>query len=212
MPDGDVYSRQVPKGWQTAARFVFTGQDDAVTIPKLIRALGQFVKDGGCPGINDIATIAADALISPHAADLQEVKRDLAEINRYYASDRTALASDVARRIVASPVNLFPDASVACDNETIRISVVRKVLVELLMNQMSSTALQTSLINSGDVTFHEYWHRQRHVNDLLSDSPEVEVLARQLLHAPEGKGIKTPRVHISRLTPEEFVSFPLTGE
>lgn len=211
MPDGDVYSRHIPRGWQTAAKFVFTGQDDAVSLPKLFRAMGQMVKQGGCPGINEIAAVVEDALMSPRLTSNQQMKRELEQIKRRYASDRTVFASETARRIVGSPADWFPDSSVLRDSERIRLTVVRMVLIELAMSQISSTALQTSLMKRGDVTFHEYEQRQRHAKDLLVNSPQVEQLAGQLLGKPEGDGIKVPRIRSPKLTPEEFITFPLTG-
>ena len=211
MPDGDVYSRHIPRGWQTAAKFVFTGQDDAVSLPKLFRALGQMVKQGGCPGINEIAAVVEDALMSPRLTSNQQMKRELEQIKRRYASDRTTIASDVARRIVASPADWFPDSSRLRDPERVRLTVVRAVLIELVMTQISSTALQTSLMNSGDVTFHEYWQRQRHFKRLLFDSPHIGELAGEVFRNPEGDGIKVPQIRSPKLTPEEFITFPLTG-
>jgi len=44
MPDGDVYGRNVSRGWKHVARLIIGHDGDADTLRSVIRALGEELK------------------------------------------------------------------------------------------------------------------------------------------------------------------------
>lgn len=210
MPDRDVFSRHVPRGWQTAARICYSGLDDAVTMVKLMRALGKNVKQGGCPGIDEIPNIVADAIGSPHTAPHEGARRRLDQVNRKYVNARTEVAVESARALLAFAETQDQSTSGSVDLEQIRLDVGTRFLIEFAMRQISSPSLLAALGETDDVPVAVYLQGQQRARKLLTDSPEVGTLARQLLSSPEGDRATTPRMTIPQMTPDEMVSFALT--
>lgn len=210
MPDRDVFSRHIPRGWETAARAAHSGLDDAVTRVKLLRALIKDMKQGGCPGIDEIADIVGDAKGSLDTAPQEGAWRRLEQVNRKYVCERTAAAVNSALSILAALSTAAPGASRFAEPSQIRFIVAKTFLIDFAMMQISSSALLSSLERNGDVSVSEYLQRQEHARQLLTNSLEVGTLARQLLVAPDGEQAKTPRLPIPKMTPEEMVSCALS--
>lgn len=210
MPDRDVFSRHIPRGWQAAARIAHSGLDDVVCTVKLMRALGNDTKRGGCPGINEIADIVADAFGSPDTGLHEGASRRLDQVNRNHMNDRTEVAVETARTMLAFDKSHDPSASGVADLEQVRLNVATRYLIGFAMRQISSPSLLSSLGETSDVPVAVYLARQQSARKLLADSPELETLARQLLSSPEGGRARTPRLSIPEMTPDEMVSFALT--
>lgn len=211
MPDQDIYNRHIPKNWQTAARVAFTSQDDEFITQTLLRALGNEVKQGGCPGIDEIAATVADFVASPNAATCDEISRRLERINRRYANERTALAQEAARKILLDTDNSHSGTPLVLGEGRISLAISKAFLIELAMSKISSPKLAASLSKKRELSTYLYMQRQQRVGHLLATSPEIELLAQRLLDAPEGRGIKAPRVTITKLSPEEAASYQLTS-
>lgn len=210
MPDRDVFSRHMPRGWQAAARIAHSGLDDVTCTVKIIRALGNDTKRGGCPGVNEIADIVADAVGSHDTSPHEGARRRLDEVHRKHMNDRTEVAVETARTMLAFDNTLHPSASGVADVGQIRLNVAKRYLIDFAMRQISSPSLLSFLGEASDVPVGVYLGRQQRARKLLADSPEVEKLARQLLSSSEGDRATTPRLSIPEMTPDEMVSFALT--
>lgn len=210
MPDQDIYNRHVPKGWQTAARIAFTSRDDQFTTQMLLRALGEEVNQGGCPGIHEIAAIVADVVASPNASPYEEISGRLDRIVRRHAKERTYLAREAARKIVLDfAISPFSTPLVLNDGR-VDLAVSKALLVELAISKVSPPALAAELKITREVSTYEFVQRQERMGDLLSKSPEIENLAQRLLDAPQGHGLRAPRVTITKMSAEELASYQLT--
>lgn len=210
MPDRDVFSRHVPWGWQTAARICYSGLDDAATTVNLLRALGSDMKQGGCPGIGEVGDVVADAKGLSDTDPFAGARRRLEQVNRKYVNDRTEVAVETARTILAFDNILEPSTLGLADADQFRLNVAIKFLIDFAMKQISSPSLLDSLGKTSDVPHAVYLERQQRARRLLADLPEIKTLARQLLSSPEGDRATTPRLTISQMTSDEMVSFALT--
>lgn len=210
MPDRDVFSRHIPREWQTAAKVAYGGRDDVVAKVELVRALSKYVKQGGCPGIDEIADIVADIVGFPDTHPYEGARRGLEQASRKYVNGRTEVAVEVARRILAFDSILNPSVSGPVDLDQIRVNVAKRFLIESAMRQISSPSLLRFLEETGDELAAIYLRQQQHARKLLADSSEIGTLARQLLSSPEGDQARIPRLSIPEMTPDEMVSFALT--
>lgn len=211
MPDQDIYNRHIPKNWQTAARIAFTSRDDELVTQTLLRALGKEVKLGGCPGIDEIAATVADFVSSPDAPTHDAISRRLERISRRYGNERTAIAQEAARKFLLDTASVHSGTTLALSKGQVSLAISKAFLIELAISKISSPKLAASLLENGELSTYQYVQRQHHVGHLLATSPVIELLAHRLLEAPEGQGIKTPRVTITKLTPEEAASYQLTS-
>lgn len=210
MPDQDIYNHHIPRNWQTAARVAFTSDDDELITQKLVRALGLEVKQGGCPGINEIVVAAKDFVESSTVVGVVEISRRLDRITRCHANERTYLAREAARKIVLD-ISISPSSTpLVLDERRIDLAISKAFLVELAISKISSPALAASLANKQEVSTYEYVQRQERIGDLLAKSREIETLAQRLLNAPQGHGLRAPRVTITKLSTEESASYQLT--
>lgn len=210
MPDRDIYNRHVPRGWQTAARFVFTGQDADVTRAKLLRALGKDVQQNGLPGIDAIASIVAAAVTASNSTIVREALFQLEQVCFRHASDRTVLAVKTARRILLNPSAELSELANLRDPSQVALRTVRLCLIDLVVKALSPPSLTAELVETRDLSFRDYRTRLSRVKSLLEDDPQLDLLASRLRSSPGGEGIKAPRIVDPKLTPEELISLPLT--
>lgn len=210
MPDCDVYDRHVPRGWKTAARIVFTNHDEGVAREKLLRALGDTIKQGGCPGIDQVTSLVAEALECSDTVKARnnEVKRQLQYITSRYSNYRTEMLAEVARKVLLCPKLQFPDT---IGREQIKLEVARVFLVRLVKSNISPQALENALCREDELSPVEYGQHIGRFERLLADSPEMNILAARLLAAPSGEGIKIPPVRAPKLSMEEIMALHLTS-
>jgi phosphatidylserine/phosphatidylglycerophosphate/cardiolipin synthase-like enzyme len=212
MPDRDVYSRHVERGWQTSARFAYSSQDDDMIMLKLMNALGAEVRRGGCPGLEEIARVAIDALRTRDLVQDKGSKRRLDHIIRRHLNERTTIAAESARRIVAVPALSCIGAATFIDDKEVRLGIAKEFLADLAVHKIASPRLLRSLQAEENMSVSEYMWRQKRVQRLLISHPALDTLAHRLLAAPEGHLITIPRVSVPKLSPEEMATFPLTHQ
>ncbi len=210
MPDQDIYNRHIPRNWQTAARIAFTSPDDELVKQTLLRALGKEVKQGGCPGIDEIVVSARDFVECSTIVGYQEITRRLDRITRRYANERTYLAREAARKIVLD-ISMSPSSTPPVhDERRIELAISKAFLAELAISKISSLALAATLAKQQVMSAYEYVKRQERILNLLNNCPEIEILAQRLVNAPQGHGLRAPRVAITKLSTEESASYQLT--
>lgn len=210
MPDQDIYNRHIPKNWQTAARIAFTSHDAELITQKLVGALGREFKQGGCPGIDEITATVMDSISLPGDAQHEEISRRLERIAMRYANERTLLAREAARKILLDIVSSHSSTPLAIDEGQISLAISKAFLVDLAISKISSPELAVALSTKRELSTYLYVQRQQRAGQLLIACPQIEVLAQRLLDAPEGQGIRAPRVTITKLSPAESASYQLT--
>ena len=205
MPDRDIYDRNIERGWQTAARHVYEGDEDELTLPSLLRALGRTLKDGGCPGIDTIASITATAVGSADPrGGRREVNAQLEQVRRASGNARTEIAVDVAGRILADPEALFPTLAARRYRDRAKLVVAEAILVELAIRKSSHPALTHELVEKEHKPIGLVLARRQHARDLLASAPQINKLAREVLGCPEGQTVKVPRVKTPKPTQEDL--------
>lgn len=206
MPDRDVYDRNIERGWQTAARRVYEGADDELTLPSLVRALGRTLKDSGCPGIDMIASIAATAVGSADPRnERREVSAQLELVRRENGSARTEIAVDVARRILVDADELFPNLADRQDPNRVTLVVAEAIVVELAIQKISNLALTRELVEKEHKTIDLVLATRQHARNLLAGAPQITKLAQQVLDCPEGQMVKVPRLKTPKPSQEDLV-------
>ena len=212
MPDRDVYDRNVDRGWQTPSRHVYGGSDDDLTLPSLLRALGRTLKNGGCPGVDTVASIVAEAVGSaePRLAR-REVGAQLEQVRRACGSARTEIAVVIARRILAEPDVLFPTPADCLDRDRVKEIVAKEILVELAIRKISTSALTHELVEKENKSIGHVLARRQHARELLTSAPQITGLAREVLASPEGQTIKIPRVKTPKPAQEEILVMAISS-
>lgn len=152
----------------------------------------------------------ADVVASPNASLYEELNRRFDQIVRRHTNERTHLARDVARKIVLDIGCPQPSIPSALDKGRISLAIAKAFLVELAISKVSSPALAASLANKEVVSTYGYVQRQERIGLLLTNSREIEILAQRLLDAPQGHGLRSPRVTFTKLSTEELASYQLT--
>jgi hypothetical protein len=194
MPDGDVYDRKVDRGWQTAARRVFESDADELTLASLIRSLGRMMKGGGCPRIDEVVTITADALGSPEVSTTRrEARTQLDRVRREACNDRTTVVVEAAKRLLADPYGLdLPDPN-RRDPDAVHLKIAQWLMVELATRKFAPGALMQEQVENRGVPIEVFRRRRERARSVLASSPELARLTSQMLAHPNGMGIKAPR-------------------
>lgn len=211
MPDGDVYDRNIDRWWQTAARRVFESDGNELAPPALLRALGRMMKDGGCPGFDVIVAITADAICSE---DVSAVRREASTrlecVRRSARNDRTTVAVEAARRLLAAP-DVLELADPSRRPNVVRQEIAERFLIDLAEKKYSAGVLLRELVEIRGVSIDDYRRRAERARSLLASSPELSRLASQVLTCPTGAGIKEPRPKTPKPSQEVLVHMALSG-
>lgn len=210
MPDGDIFSRNVERGWQTASHHVFSCDDEKQVVSKLSAALSRILKAGGCPGIGAIAAIVATAL---EAADPRAVREEsyaaLRRIGSESGSAVTEIAIIAARRMIENPADAVPLPEDRLDKERVRSLVAERALVEIAEAKACSGGLLLAVMRREGASRETLVGRKDRSLANLAASPELARLAQQLLLDPHGERITTPRSKIPKPSLEETVNMAL---
>ncbi len=212
MPDRDVYDRNIERGWQTAARRVYEGDEDTLILASLLRALGLALKDGGCPGIDTIASIVATTVGSADPrGGRKEAVAQLERVRRLTGTSRTELAVDCARRILSDPDALFSELADRIDPERAKLIVAEAILVEMAKLKISCHGLMHEMVEKEHKPIGLVLARRQHALDLLAQSPQITKLAREVLRCPEGQTVKVPRVKTPKPAQEDLVYMAISS-
>jgi hypothetical protein len=212
MPDRDVYDRNVARGWQTAARRVYQGDDDELTLRSLLYSLGRVLKDGGCPGIDEIAAIVAQAVASPDPlVTRREAHAQMERVRRASGSTRTEVAGEVARRVLVDPGAVFPTLADGHDQERAKLGVAASILAELAIKKISPAAVTHELVEVERVPIEAVLARRRNAQGLLAGAPQLTKLAREVLAQPDGRLVKAPRVKTPKPSQEALVHIAISA-
>lgn len=210
MPDRDIFDRTVRPGWKTAARLVIGSADDPSALASLIRALAKEVKNGGCPGLDQIVDIVVDDL---RASD-QRAARHLAHwqldrVRLLQGNGVTEIAIIAAKQFLARPASLS-DNSLEKDEEETRINVAAHILADLADALMCSARLRAEIVEQGQVSFQAVQARRDRAKEMLVSAPEIRRLAQQLLADSSGALVKSPRISRAKLSQAEILVTALT--
>jgi len=210
MPDGDVYSRNVERGWQTASKYAFVCDDEKQVVAKLSGALSRTLKASGCPGIGGIAAIVATTLETPDPrAERGEAYAALRRIGSECGNTLTELAITAARRIIENPDDAVPLPEDRRAEERVRTLVAERALVGIAEAKAFSGGLLHALMGREGASRETLVRRRDRSLVNLAASPELARLAQQLLFDPEGGRITTPRSRIPKPTLQETVHMAL---
>ena len=211
MPDRDVYDRNIERGWQTAARHVYEGDEDELTLSSLLWDLGRTLKYGGCPEIDTVARIVATAIGSADpCSGRRDVSARLEKVRRASGNARTEIAVDGARRILADPKALFPTLADRQDPNRARL-VAKEILLDLVIRKISSPALTHELVEKEHKSIGLVLTRRQHARALLASAPQLTKLAQEVLGCPEGQTVKVPRVKTPKPAQEDLVFMAISS-
>lgn len=209
VPDGDVYDRNVERGWRPAARFVHSGEL-GFAIPRLVRCLGQSLREHGYPGLLEILAIAVpDTGFAQDGIDRREVTAKLESVRRTCPSDRTTLGVNVVRRLMTDPIAKTKLLGLGSDVMLARELVASEIFANLAMIKVSSAAVSRKLIAVDGMTNETVQFRRRRAHDELVSAPEMHKLARRVITNPEGQTFRAPRVKMPRLAQAEILDMAI---
>lgn len=209
MPDRDVFDRNVRPGWQTAARRMIGAADDPDALASVIRALANEVKKVGCPGLDQVVSIVADAMRQPdNRASRKFAHQRLDRIRREQASSVTEQVVKAAKEILVDQAS-FVSRLGRADAE-VRVDIASQILAALADDWMCPTRLLAEIIEQGQVSFQEVRARRDRAKKMLMSASETRRLAEQLLADPSGALVKRLQISRVKLTQAEILVTALT--
>jgi hypothetical protein len=191
MPDRDVFNRNVHRGWQSASRRMLATTDDPEALASVVRALAKLMREGGCPGFDQIIGTVVEAWESsaPEGARQTAVAK-LDYIRLHEGNSATEIAIASARRFLPQGDELPHQALV---QPTDRDYVATRVLAEVADAYLCPASLLGELVESGELSYHELRSRRERAKSMICASPEARRLAAQLLSNPSGTSVQMPR-------------------
>jgi hypothetical protein len=211
MPDRDVFRRNCKPGWQTAAQRMIGSLDDPDALPSVLRALGQETKANGCPGIDDIVSVLAEALETPVTPSIRlEALNRFESIRVQQGNANTEVAIASGRRLLASASGLrLPESGMQSVGE-IRVNLTTAILADLADSEMCPAAVLHELIEDRKASFQEIEERRQRAKSLVAAASETRRLAVQLLIDPTGVSVKAPRVPREKRSQADILVIGLT--
>ncbi len=211
MPDRDVFRLNCKPGWQTAARRMIGSLDDPEALPSVLRALGRETKANGCPGIDEIVSVLAEALQAPVTPVIRlEALNRLESIRVQHGSANTEVAISSGRRLLASASGLgLPENGMESVGE-IRVSIATAILADLADSEMCPAAVLHELIEDRKASFQEVDERRQRAKSLVAAASETRRLAVQLLIDPTGISVRAPRILRVKRSQGDILAIGLT--
>ncbi len=207
MVDNDEFRRNVPKGFQNAARAVFNRVDRERPIRLAVRAAAAALKEGGCPGLNSVVGVVAASVADGMGNRIEAHCLALDRIARECADDRAARAVRTAKALMHTPA-LFERYA--------RIDPARAVaeafIVDLIDASIFTGRLPWALNESGKETIASYHGRRREFLDELRQSENVAKLAAELVADPRGEQVKRQRAKRRDPDPRAGLDLALTAD
>lgn len=210
MPDGDVFSRNVERGWQTASQHAFACDDEKQVVTKLSAALSRTLKASGCPGLDAIATVVVTTIRAPDPRAVRgEAYAALRRIDLERGNALTDFAITAARRLIENPDDVVPLPEDRLDEERVQTLLAEQALKEIAEAKAFSGGLLRALMRREGTSRETLVGQRDRALANLAASPELARLARQLLLNPQGGRITTPRSSVPKPPLEETVHMAL---
>jgi len=204
MVDNDEFRRNVPKGFQGAAKAVFNRMDPERAIRLSTNAAGIALKAGGCPGLDDIIGVVAASSEVGVGDRVAAAARDFDLIARRFPNDRTLRAIRAAQTVLRTRTAPLPGT-----RDSVGQEVVVRFVVDFVDSNIFVGKLLGALIESGKETFATYHTRRLEFLDELRQSPNVAKLATELLADPNGGSVEQQRVKRREQDQRAHLGLPL---
>ena len=212
MPDGDIYTKKVPRPWVKAARLVFESCDDALAVDECEKTLASQLRERPWDGLNHAVRIIAEAQgvdrgLSGRRQVLDELKRFA---SGWPAERREALQRVANRELVGSSTAqmvLFP-GNAWHDRER---EIAAAVLAESVLMAIAPAGQALRMERTSKLDASAFVIRATHTRKLLYEAPGILDLANQVLSNSNGDGrpIRAPRTRVARLSQIDLVNLPI---
>ena len=212
MPDGDIYSKRVPRPWVKAARSVFEGGDDAIAVDECEKALASQLRERRWDGLDDAVRMIAEAQGADHG--LPGRRQALDELKRFafaWPADRREVLLRVANRELAgsSTVRMVLFPGNAWHDRGLQIAT--DVLAESVIRAIAPAGRAHRLERTGKLDAQAFVLRATEMRKLLCEAPGVRHFANQLLKNSNGSDqpIRASRTRVTRLSQFDLVNLPI---
>lgn len=202
MPDNDVFSRTMAKGWRKPARLANAGATAEEVAPYVIRALWQTLHEsGGCPGLDRVVTVVRNLqgertrapllfcdpteVASARASGFETLRDIEVDVDRH---KHTALAADVARACIVKIVHDDPASYHASDiGEEIAAGFCRAVIEHYQFDQQRPLLVGARFSDYGEA---RAWEQ----GVIDATASEVTKIAHGILRDTTGQALPRPRI------------------
>lgn len=217
MPDGDIFSRTIARGWRRAARLTnaYAGATDVgrAATSGLVRTLRGAE---GCPHLDDIIAVVQDVqgelvhapLLMYDPATVQALRKianqhlDAIEIQSE-RHNHTLLATGVARAFVLRMLH----KGVADDSaKPLADAIATEVCVRITQRYLFDVQ-RPLLMGSRFHNYEEAWAWDDSVLEIMA--PSINRIARALLRDTTGQAVRAPRWPRESSSTAELLSLPV---
>jgi len=201
MPDGDIFTRTMARGWRVPARLTNAGTDSEGVARSVTRSLAQtLVEGGGCPMLRQIVTTIEEtrqiiARTPMYASDPVAVTGFFDSANQRLsdlvaAADghkHTQIAVDLARSVIVELIQMghpLPDTAPSG-------TVIAERLCWRIVDHYHFDAQRPLLMGHRFSTFDEAQVWRAEVSAIMAS--RVTVIADNLERDPTGQTVRNPR-------------------
>ena len=212
MPDGDIYTKCVPRPWAKSARAVFEGIDNALAVDECEKALAGQLRELPWNGLDDAVRMIVEAQGANHG--LPGRRQTLDGLNRFasaWPADRREALLRVANRELAGsstaqmvffPGNAWHDRG---------SQIASAVLAESVIRAIAPAGRAHRLERTGKMHAQAFVLRATEMRRLLCEAPGVLNIANQVLRNSNGDGrpIRASRIRVTRLSLIDLINLPI---
>jgi hypothetical protein len=212
MPDGDMYSKSVPRPWVKVSRLAFGRQDHEGATIDAVRVLSHVLSETDCAATTEAIQTIVEAIDDP--CDLPSRRAIVRNLDRYAGKLPPAhveALQRVARRAlfgVPPMAELSPPHGI-WEETAIRIGV--EFLSELTMMNVAPTSQAVRLAQAGKTNVAEFVDQTEQFREYHRSDPGVQVLATHLVRTPASLSQRksAPRVTRPRLPQRELLEIAI---
>jgi hypothetical protein len=207
MPDRDIFSQHVERGWRASARRIFAAEPTDRDIGLLVRQAAITLKQIGCLGLDRIAEVVRQAGDRSDALPLSEALARLDAISAESGSSTTRVACEAARLLLLKGLTA-PIAGV--DPTQLPRALAEEFVVKFIQSKVYGSCLTAELVETGAMSFQFCDRRKRELDEWLRRTPGVANLAGQILDDPSGKRVRGSYESAPKPALADLMSMPLT--
>jgi hypothetical protein len=212
MPDGDIYSKNVPRPWVKAARFMFEGGDHVMFVDECEKAIASQSRERSWDGLDEAVRMIAEAQGANRGLpSRRQVLNDLKRFAPIWPPDRYEALRRVANRELAGSsmpqLLMLPGSSRHDHRRQIAVAVLAEWAImgsapASQAHRFAQTKAQQATEFVADVTT---------MRSLLSEAPGMLNLADQVLTSSNvgGRPIRAPRTRITRPSQIDLLNMPI---